>query len=153
MAIYTQYQINTGEIVVSGTTNTDVLPFVLFEGNDYLEGYGSNISHYVLNNTIVDYTQEQKNTKLNKPNYKCTWSNETFTWVDARTTEQQNIDAENLANIKRDIMLSDSDWIVIRALDQGNPIPTDWQTYRQQLRDISQQSGYPLNIIWPTPPN
>jgi len=153
MAIYTQYQINTGEIFASGTSNTDVLPFVLFEGNDYLEGYGNNSSHYVLNNTIVDYTQEQKNTKLNKPNYKCTWSNETFTWVDARTLEQQNIDAENLINIKRDIMLSDSDWIVIRALDQGNPIPTDWQTYRQQLRDISQQAGYPLNIIWPTPPN
>ncbi len=153
MASYIQYQINTGEIVASGTSITDVLPFVVFEGNDYLEGYGSNSSHYVLNSTIIDYTDEQKNTKLRKPNYNCNWSNTTFEWVDARTLEQQNTDAENLVNSKRNILLLDSDWIIVRALDQGTPIPTDWQTYRQQLRDISQQSGYPLNVIWPTPPN
>jgi Phage tail assembly chaperone protein len=28
----------------------------------------------------------------------------------------------------------------------------DWKTYRQALRDIPQQPGFPANIVWPTRP-
>lgn len=152
MTTYTQYQINTGEIIASGVSNTDVLPFVVLEGNNYLEGYGSNATQYVANGAIVDYTIQQQATKASKPNYECAWSNTTFEWVDTRTAEQKNDEASNATIAKRDVLLNESDWIVIRAVDQGTPIPTDWQTYRQSLRDVSEQSGYPFNVVWPISP-
>lgn len=29
----------------------------------------------------------------------------------------------------------------------------DWVTYREALRDIPKQAGFPENIVWPTPPS
>ena len=53
---------------------------------------------------------------------------------------------------ERDRLLSESDWVTIRATDTGNPVPTEWQTYRQALRDITEQTGFPENIEWPSKP-
>ena len=152
MTTYVQYQIATGEIVASGVTTTDVLPFVVLEGNSYLKGYGSNATQYVVNGAIANYTTEQQTTKAIKPNYECAWSNTTFQWVDTRTAEQKNDEESSAAISKRDVLLNESDWIVIRAVDQGTPIPTDWQTYRQSLRDVPEQAGFPTNIVWPVAP-
>lgn len=57
-----------------------------------------------------------------------------------------------LVRLQRDEKLQQSDWTVIRAVDEGNPIPTDWQTYRQKLREITNQTD-PFHIIWPVAPN
>jgi len=56
------------------------------------------------------------------------------------------------ARAKRNRLLADSDWVTIRATDTGTAVPTDWQTYRQALRDITEQTGFPENIDWPTKP-
>ena len=152
MTTHVRYKIDTGEIDFHGFSSNDVLPFEVPDGFNSIEGYGANQTHYVQNNVIVEYTDLQKTIKANKPTYDCIWSNTLFVWVDVRTTEQKNTEAENLAVSMRDLLLSNTDWIIIRSLDQGTPIPADWQTYRQSLRDITNQPGYPLNIIWPTPP-
>ena len=52
---------------------------------------------------------------------------------------------------RRNKLLAESDWVVVRAADRGEPVPTDWQTYRQALRDVTDQPD-PFNIVWPTPP-
>ena len=52
---------------------------------------------------------------------------------------------------QRNRRLADSDWVVLRAADRGEPVPPEWLAYRQALRDVTDQSD-PLNIIWPTPP-
>jgi len=57
------------------------------------------------------------------------------------------------ARAKRDRLLTESDWVTIRATDTGNPVPADWQTYRQALRDITEQTGFPENIEWPVKPD
>lgn len=31
-------------------------------------------------------------------------------------------------------------------------IPDDWRTYRQSLRDVPAQSGFPTNVTWPSEP-
>jgi hypothetical protein len=31
-------------------------------------------------------------------------------------------------------------------------VPDDWRTYRQALRDLPAQGGFPENATWPTPP-
>jgi hypothetical protein len=152
MTTYIRYEIATGEIDCTGTTETDVLPFDIPDGYASMQGYGTNQENYVNNAVIQDYTIAQQVTKANKPTYKSVWSNATFTWNDSRTTEEQNSDAEGVAISTRDALLSQSDWVVVRAVDQGTPIPTDWQTYRQALRDITNQSKYPTNIVWPVAP-
>lgn len=52
---------------------------------------------------------------------------------------------------KRNQLLTESDWIVIKYTEQGLPLPSLWVSYRQQLRDITTQSS-PFNIVWPTKP-
>ena len=52
---------------------------------------------------------------------------------------------------QRDSLLKDTDWLSIRAADTGTPMPTEWSTYRQALRDVTGQED-PFNIVWPTKP-
>lgn len=50
---------------------------------------------------------------------------------------------------ERDTKLRGSDWSVLADA------PTDktaWQTYRQELRDVPSQAGFPNSINWPTEP-
>lgn len=50
---------------------------------------------------------------------------------------------------RRDQLLTASDWT------QTADAPVDqveWQDYRQALRDIPQQAGFPTDITWPTKP-
>jgi hypothetical protein len=84
-------------------------------------------------------------------NYTWDWS--TKTWQDLRTQEQKYTEADKLIKQQRKQALMNSDWVVIKALEQGVPIPEAWSIYRQQLRDITQQSNYPFTVTWPTPPN
>lgn len=53
-------------------------------------------------------------------------------------------------SIKRNKKLADTDWTQLPDV----PITTKqaWATYRQNLRDITDQEGYPNNIIWPQEP-
>lgn len=51
---------------------------------------------------------------------------------------------------KRNRLLQESDWT------QLSDSPVDkakWAEYRQALRNLSQQQGYPYSVIWPTKPN
>lgn len=55
------------------------------------------------------------------------------------------------ARQQRNRLLSASDWVNLRASEQGEPVPPEWLTYRQALRDITEQED-PLNIVWPEAP-
>ena len=60
-------------------------------------------------------------------------------------------DAEQAKSVRtsRGDKLKDSDWT------QVADAPVDkaaWATYRQALRDVTQQSGFPWTIEWPTQP-
>jgi hypothetical protein len=55
----------------------------------------------------------------------------------------------------RDQLLVDSDWTdTLSAKTRlGDTLYQEWQTYRQALRDVPQQAGFPTNITWPTAPS
>ena len=55
--------------------------------------------------------------------------------------------------IERNHRLTDTDWVVARASETGNPIPDDWKTYRQALRDITKTATSPDDVVWPTKPS
>lgn len=50
---------------------------------------------------------------------------------------------------RRNALLAASDWTQLpdAPVDQ-----TAWAAYRQALRDITEQEGFPANVIWPTQP-
>ena len=63
------------------------------------------------------------------------------------TQEQQ---AENV-RIERNKLLMKTDWT--QGADIPQNIKDKWAPYRQALRDISLQDGFPFNVVWPVPPN
>lgn len=63
-----------------------------------------------------------------------------------------NDNQAEIARIQRNVLLTESDWVVTKAKEYDKEVSQDWKIYRQALRDISKQKGFPLNIIWPTKP-
>jgi len=55
------------------------------------------------------------------------------------------------ARIRRDALLAECDWVALRAIETGES-STGWLEYRQALRDITMQSGFPHDIAWPEVP-
>lgn len=49
----------------------------------------------------------------------------------------------------RNALLTSSDWTQVAdaPVDQAA-----WATYRQALRDVPEQEGFPASVVWPTPP-
>jgi hypothetical protein len=60
--------------------------------------------------------------------------------------------AESNVRSRRDIRLQESDWIVARSYERGEPVPANWVSYRQALRDITAQAGFPYSVEWPNKP-
>ena len=52
----------------------------------------------------------------------------------------------------RDGLIASCDWMAIKAFEAGTTVGTEWATYRQALRDVSAQEGFPNDITWPTQP-
>lgn len=59
---------------------------------------------------------------------------------------------EDSITSKRNALLFESDWTQL----PDSPLNTEqkelWKEYRQSLRDITLQSGFPVNITWPEKP-
>ena len=50
---------------------------------------------------------------------------------------------------ERDAKLAASDWMA----NSDVTMSADWTTYRQALRDVPAQAGFPTNVTWPTEPS
>jgi hypothetical protein len=63
-------------------------------------------------------------------------------------------DAEQAKSVRqtRDDKLKECDWIVIKNLEMNANIPGAWEVYRQALRDVPSQSGFPWTVTWPDAP-
>ena len=77
----------------------------------------------------------------------------TIGWVTSSKTpeEVQQYDDSMSQSIRsqRNALLSESDWTQVpdAPVDQAA-----WKTYRQALRDITSQQGFPHEVTWPTKP-
>jgi len=49
---------------------------------------------------------------------------------------------------QRDSLLAATDWTALSDVTLSEA----WTTYRQALRDIPAQSGFPASVTWPTKP-
>ncbi len=55
------------------------------------------------------------------------------------------------ARTRRNALIAACDWT--QGRDIAEPVAQAWAGYRQALRDISAQPGFPTEITWPMPPN
>lgn len=53
---------------------------------------------------------------------------------------------------ERNRRLTDCDWVAIRAFTTDTPVPEEWKTYMQALRDLPTNTEDPENPVWPTIP-
>lgn len=94
-----------------------------------------------------DHTQNiTEGAPVNQNGWKRTWvvSNATNSEVQERVNSQ----ATNVRS-ERNQKLAESDWTQVADAPVDK---TAWATYRQALRDISKQSGFPWSVTWPTQP-
>ena len=63
-------------------------------------------------------------------------------------------DAEQAKSVRsdRDQRLAGCDWRVLKSFEAGGSQDFSWAAYRQNLRDIPSQDGFPWNVTWPTEP-
>ena len=68
--------------------------------------------------------------------------------VPVRTAEELAREARD----KRDRLLDQSDWFLMPDYPAKAEDLAAVKAYRQNLRDISKQDGFPSDIVWPTKP-
>ena len=67
----------------------------------------------------------------------------------AEEANQARLSKENEVRTERNNLLLASDWTQVADAPVDK---TAWATYRQELRDITSQEGFPFNVVFPTPP-
>ena len=86
----------------------------------------------------------------------------TETEINNKISELDSAEAMRLLREERDILLSETDWVVARSTETGVAIPNDWKVYRQALRDLPASSSPQLDsyydldltsVTWPTNPS
>lgn len=65
---------------------------------------------------------------------------------------QKDAEFAKSARDSRDTLLAECDWVIVMSLEAGRAIPVEWAAYRQALRDLPQQAGFPVTIDWPMKP-
>lgn len=110
--------------------------------------------------TIYQYSQRSGVEQINGKWYTKYILGPVFTDTAEATAAQQEAaykaqkDAEFAKAVRssRDKLLADCDWVVVKAVESGQSVPAAWGTYRQALRDITKQIGFPTTIDWPVMP-
>ncbi len=69
---------------------------------------------------------------------------------DTAVAEGNAEEAAERARAYRNRLLEETDNMLVP--DRPNVDENAWRTYRQDLRDITLQEGFPLNIVWPEKP-
>lgn len=147
---YIIFNIATGEIASiyqSGLDEHEQVKNQLLPGQAYIEGAVISAETSYVRKEGDEYVLASRPPR---PSQFCRWVNEQ--WVE---DEQQKLDFySSVVRDQRNALLQESDWTDTASAPTrlGDDLYNQWQTYRQALRDITQQPGFPLNVIWPVPP-
>jgi len=68
--------------------------------------------------------------------------------VSYTTANKSKADAEAAVRNQRDRLLIETDWMALSDVTMSDAMTA----YRQALRDIPSQAGFPTNVTWPTKP-
>lgn len=137
---YTFYEVN-GKITSNLTASLEVFELVAASnGFNYIEGEYSQEFYYVKDGLPVE--------KPPRPDFIYDFNYTSYSW------EPNLAIAELKVQNIRNQLLQESDWTdtVSAQTRLGETLYNSWQTYRQELRDITLQAGYPFEVVFPSPP-
>ena len=105
----------------------------------------------VTDNPAPDYNPDTQNCNQVNPTLKDgEW---VMTWVVTPATPEQiagrTAAKETEVRQQRNALLSACDWT---QLPDAPALCSTWATYRQELRDVTTQSGFPWEVVWPVAP-
>ena len=108
--------------------------------------YTNTYIEYVNDYYVQDGVLHKKPTKVNEFDE---WNYEQQAWQSSYETASKQVLDERLR------LLEESDWTALVGAEErlGTEVFNQWQTYRQALRDITDQPGYPFNVNFPVAPN
>jgi len=88
------------------------------------------------------------------PNVEPTLVNGSWTldWSVVSKTEDEIASEASGVRYERDELLTQCDWTQMPDSPLNSTIKQSWFDYRISLRDITEQSGFPTDITWPTAP-
>jgi hypothetical protein len=72
--------------------------------------------------------------------------------TDAEYVAMANLPDGNVVRDDRNSRLAASDWSVLTDAQLSAAQKTAWKVYRQALRDVPAQAGFPAQIDWPIAP-
>ena len=128
-----------------------------FSGEDY---------EIVETNAPLSYQDDEGNTisfnqsghitsDLEGTHYHLTWNGSEIVKDDNAKAAHDLAEEWKQIRAERTRLLAETDWVVIKARENGGQVPAAWKTYRVALRDIpSEQSDKTKysEITWPTRP-
>jgi hypothetical protein len=134
--IYTIYKTEIGQIL--RIVDVDNIEQQLRLNESYILGTSDDSTQYVENGVLVPIPTKPGNY------YVFDWT--TKTWI------QDYSLASTTVGERRTKLLYGSDWTQIPNGPLTSEKQQEWAIYRQELRDVTSQPGYPYNVVWPTPP-
>lgn len=96
---------------------------------------GNWITAWAVREMFADYTDEE---------------GVTHTKAEQEAAYQAKLDADAAQAVRtqRDALLAETDYLAL----SDNTLPADMASYRQSLRDITSQDGFPHEVTWPVKP-
>ena len=146
---YIIYNSNTGQIHRTGSCPEAYIEIQCLDGEKLLIGDANPLTQYVLAGAVTTFTEAEQSAKDNLT-YGYKWAMPERAVVQILTDDEITAYLATQARAKRDQLLTSCDWT--QTADQCDETKTLWQTYRQALRALPQQAGFPFNIVWLTPP-
>jgi hypothetical protein len=128
-----QGDIDSVDATAEELTAASIVPVTLFTGQFPVDG----------NQYAVEIQQQDDDS----------WA-EVMVQVEISEEQYQNNVAVQTQVVKADRarMIASTDWVVTKSAEEGTQVPQAWKDYRQALRDIPSQEGFPFNVVWPTLP-
>jgi len=146
---YIIYNSNTGQIHRTGSCPEEYIEIQCLGGEELLIGDANPLTQYVLSGEVTTYTGAEQSAKDNLT-YGYKWAMPERAVVQILTDDEITAYLATQARAKREQLLTSCDWT--QTADQSSAIKTLWQAYRQALRDVPKQAGFPATIEWPTLP-
>jgi len=137
------YTPSTGEVLVSSVRDLDYAELVammgmLPEGTAAVPGFVDKYAAFFSDGGLTKIPA--------KPGDYYEWHAATQSWV----FNQEAFEASLI--MRRGSLLITSDWTQLPDSPLTTEQREEWAIYRQALRDITDQPGYPLDITWPIAP-